>query len=178
MHTPEEGLQELEYAVKECGHKVLMLPSYVRRPVAAVAKQSPEAGECGFWLDTYGLDSAHDYDPFWARCIELKAVPTFHSLGIGWEAAPRSRTSFTTALGISLPPARRCASRCFRGRDTALSDLEIRLSRVWGRLGMQSLLRPRRALGEAKSRSPGKHEAGESGSRVVAGGSTASTAVK
>ncbi len=89
MHTPQEGLEELDYAVQECGHKVLMLPSYVRRPIAAVAKQSPDVARAAFWLDTLGLDSAHDYDPFWARCLELKVAPTFHSLGIGWG----SRTS-------------------------------------------------------------------------------------
>ncbi len=89
MHTPEEGVEELDYAVKECGHKVVMLPSYVRRPVAALARRLPEAASSAFWLDTLGLDSAYDYDPFWRRCIELKAVPTFHSLGIGWG----SRTS-------------------------------------------------------------------------------------
>jgi hypothetical protein len=31
------------------------------------------------WLDTLGLDSAYDYDPLWARCVELGVAPTFHT---------------------------------------------------------------------------------------------------
>jgi len=73
MHTPQEALEEIDHAV-ELGLKVLMLPSYVSRPVA---------GE-GHWLDTYGLDSVYDYDPVWAKCAELRVAPTFHSSGIGW----------------------------------------------------------------------------------------------
>lgn len=89
MHTPEEALEELNYAVETLGHKVVMLPSYVTRPIPAVAREFPGAARSASYLDTFGLDSAHDYDPFWARCVELKIPPTFHSIGIGWG----SRTS-------------------------------------------------------------------------------------
>ncbi|HYL59713.1 MAG TPA: hypothetical protein VEU51_12660, partial [Candidatus Acidoferrales bacterium] len=41
--------------------------------------------------DTFGLDSEYDYDPFWAKCVELKISPTFHSVGYGWG----SRTSIS-----------------------------------------------------------------------------------
>jgi hypothetical protein len=41
------------------------------------------------WVDGLGLDSAHDYDPLWRRCVELGVSPTFHSTGIGFG----SRTS-------------------------------------------------------------------------------------
>src|SRR5262249_37668326 len=48
-----------------------------------------EAGS-GRWLDMYGLDSAYDYDPFWARCIELGVSPAAHSpfMGIGARCSP------------------------------------------------------------------------------------------
>ena len=36
-----------------------------------------------FWLDTYGVDSEYDYDPFWRRCIELGISPGTHSQGNG-----------------------------------------------------------------------------------------------
>jgi hypothetical protein len=36
------------------------------------------------WVDGLGLDSAHDYDPLWRRCVELGVSPTFHSTGIGF----------------------------------------------------------------------------------------------
>jgi hypothetical protein len=35
-------------------------------------------------LDCLGLDSAHDYDPFWRRCVELRVVPASHTPGMGW----------------------------------------------------------------------------------------------
>jgi len=60
----------------------------VRRPIVAIARQCPEARGV-FWLDTFGLDSDYDYDPVWAKCLELKVAPTFHSNGYGWG----SRTS-------------------------------------------------------------------------------------
>jgi len=33
MHTPEEAIEELEFAVKELGYKVAMLGSLMDRPV-------------------------------------------------------------------------------------------------------------------------------------------------
>ena len=36
------------------------------------------------WLDQYGIDSAYDYDPVWARCRELGVSVAFHSGSIGW----------------------------------------------------------------------------------------------
>lgn len=84
MHTPAEAIAELDYAVSELGLRAVMMASYVRRPVAAAVKISPEAARYTYWLDTYGLDSEHAYDPVWARCVELKVSPTFHSVGYGW----------------------------------------------------------------------------------------------
>ena len=54
-----------------------------RRPsrgatIPAVAQRlAPGAPPVTRW-DTYGLDSEHDYDPFWARCVELGFVPVSH----------------------------------------------------------------------------------------------------
>jgi hypothetical protein len=31
------------------------------------------------WYDVLGLDSEYDYDPVWAKCVELGIAPTFHS---------------------------------------------------------------------------------------------------
>ncbi|HLH76006.1 MAG TPA: amidohydrolase family protein [Candidatus Binataceae bacterium] len=86
MYTPQEAIEELEYAVKELKFKAVMVPSYVKRPIAAVEKRYPGVGQWAYWMDTYGLDSEYDYDPFWAKCVELGVSPTFHSLGYGWGA--------------------------------------------------------------------------------------------
>jgi predicted TIM-barrel fold metal-dependent hydrolase len=84
MHTPEEAIEELEYAIGTLKMRAIMMASYVRRPIRAAARISPEAARYSYWIDTYGLDSEHDYDPVWAKCVELKVSPTFHSVGYGW----------------------------------------------------------------------------------------------
>jgi predicted TIM-barrel fold metal-dependent hydrolase len=91
MHTPQEAIAELDYAVGQRGLKVVMLPTYIKRPIAAASK-SPEAARYAFRMDTYGIDSDYDYDPVWAKCQELGVVPTFHSPGEGWG----SRTSISS----------------------------------------------------------------------------------
>ena len=83
MHTPREAIEELEYAVNVLGLKAVMIAGYVRRPVPGL---DPEADR----LDTFGIDSDHDYDPVWAKCVELKVAPTSHSIsqGLGFRRSP------------------------------------------------------------------------------------------
>jgi predicted TIM-barrel fold metal-dependent hydrolase len=93
MHTPAEAIDELQYAVRELGFKVVLLPGYVRRSIPEVERKYPHATRYAFWLDTYGVESEHDYDPVWAKCQELRVAGTFHSLGAGWGSFT-STTSF------------------------------------------------------------------------------------
>src|SRR5437667_10680146 len=60
----------------------------------AVAHTHPELRRYAFWLDTFCLDSEYDYDSVWAKCVELKVSPTFHSFGVGWG----SRTSISNFM--------------------------------------------------------------------------------
>ncbi len=82
MHDPDEAIAELEH-VKELGLKTVMLGSLIRRQIPALAKHSTELAEEFPWLDVIGLDSPHDYDPVWQRCLDLSFSPTFHSNGRG-----------------------------------------------------------------------------------------------
>jgi predicted TIM-barrel fold metal-dependent hydrolase len=84
MHTPQEAIEELDYAVRTLGMKAVVLAGYVRRPIPAAARQAPEAARYASWLDTLCLDSEYDYDPVWAKCVELKVAPTFHSGAQDW----------------------------------------------------------------------------------------------
>lgn len=91
LHTPQEGIEEVEFAVKVLGFNTIIIPGAVKRPVKAVAakypfKFHPEVGHHAQWLDFYGLDSEHDYDPFWAKVIELGVNPTTHSGSQGWHS--------------------------------------------------------------------------------------------
>jgi predicted TIM-barrel fold metal-dependent hydrolase len=85
MTTPEQAIAESEYAVSELGLKAIMMDCAVPRPVeglADVRKQvSPQLARVMTWLDTFGVDSEYDYDPLWARCIELGVAPTAHMAG-------------------------------------------------------------------------------------------------
>ena len=90
-NTPEEAIKELEYAVDELGLKVAMIASLVHRPVAAAA--GSEASAFASWLDSLGLDSEYDYDPFWSRCVELGIAPTAHTFAMG-TGTRRSTTNY------------------------------------------------------------------------------------
>jgi predicted TIM-barrel fold metal-dependent hydrolase len=120
MHTPAEAIAELEHAVGTLGMKAIMINGLIHRPIpgpvhsadlpgpvrSADLRGSVSAGSdlgekrlpswgsgSGDRLDCLGLDSAHDYDPFWRRCIELRVVPASHTPGMGW-GSRRSPTSY------------------------------------------------------------------------------------
>ncbi len=86
MHTPQEALAELNFAVAEHGMKAVLMPSHVQRPM--------NGDRGGRYLDVFALDSPYDYESVWARCVELGVSPTFHSGGMGWG----SRMSPTTYM--------------------------------------------------------------------------------
>src|SRR5450631_392983 len=93
MHTPEEAVAELEYAVSGLGFKAVLCAGYVQRPFEALAGKDPDVARYAFWLDQFGLDSAHDYDPVWAKADELGVSIAFHSGFIGMTPY-RSPTSY------------------------------------------------------------------------------------
>jgi predicted TIM-barrel fold metal-dependent hydrolase len=93
MHTPEEAVAEMEYAVGHLGFRAVLCAGYVQRPFAALAGADPAVSRYAFWLDQFGLDSAHDYDPVWARAQELGVSIAFHSGFIGMTPY-RSPTSY------------------------------------------------------------------------------------
>ncbi len=79
MHTPEEAVAELDHAVTTLGFKAVLLAGHVLRPLPG--ENLPRGAR---WLDTFGAESAHDYDPVFSRCEALGVAPTFHSSGMGW----------------------------------------------------------------------------------------------
>ena len=90
MYTPEEAIVELEYAVKTLGLKVAMMPSLLRRPIRVAVGPGGEPNPYAQWLDMLALDSEHDYDPVWTKCLELGIAPTFHTVskGVGTRISP------------------------------------------------------------------------------------------
>ncbi|KYF51488.1 amidohydrolase [Sorangium cellulosum] len=99
LHTPEEGVEELDFSVNQLGLKVALIPGNLRRPIRAIAEKypsrhHPDVARHANWLDTFGVDSEHNYDPFWAKAVALKTVLTTHSAGMGWT----SRSSVTSYM--------------------------------------------------------------------------------
>jgi predicted TIM-barrel fold metal-dependent hydrolase len=82
--TPAEAISELEHAVSTLGLRSVVMEGVVPR------LGSPH-GHTDLWMDTLGHASAYDYDPLWARCVELGVSPAFHASAIRWG----SRTSTT-----------------------------------------------------------------------------------
>ncbi|HHQ15053.1 MAG TPA: amidohydrolase, partial [Chromatiales bacterium] len=82
-HTPEETIEELEFAIGELGLKVPMFANLVKRPIQAVADRDPELARYAFWVDTLAIDSLYDYDPVWQKCLDLKVPVTAHAIGQG-----------------------------------------------------------------------------------------------
>ena len=80
MHTPDEAIAELEFATSQLGLKAFMFGGPISRPVPGLDAPIRVAR----WLDTLGVDSLYDYDPVWAKCVELGVSPTFHTASMGW----------------------------------------------------------------------------------------------
>ena len=102
MYTPEEGIAELDHAVGELGMKAIMINGLIHRPIGPPAGPAAERADpalpnwgagSGERIDALGLDSAHDYDPFWRRCTELRVAPASHTPGMGW-GSRRSISSY------------------------------------------------------------------------------------
>ena len=84
VYTPQEAIEEATYAVRELGMKVIMIANHVKRPVPAAVKAGGDAAYVRQVIDSLAYDSDFDYDPFWAKCLELKVAVTAHSGSMGW----------------------------------------------------------------------------------------------
>ncbi len=90
MYTPGEAIEELEFVTNELGLKVIVMGSLIPRQAPASAERYPEDRNVGVYRDVLALDSDYDYDPVWAKCVELGVAPTFHSgsRGFGLRMSP------------------------------------------------------------------------------------------
>jgi hypothetical protein len=102
MHTPQEAIDELEHVVCVLRLKAVVLAGDVRRPVPAFAREHPELASQVEWSDTFGIDSPYDYDPVWAKCVELGVAATSHTGPIGWATrASPSRHQYNQLGGFA-----------------------------------------------------------------------------
>jgi predicted TIM-barrel fold metal-dependent hydrolase len=81
--TPQEAIEEMEYAVKQLGYKAIMLRGNQERVIPSAA-EGIDAQKAAWYCDTIALDSPYDYDPFWQRCVDLGVAVTQHSGSPNW----------------------------------------------------------------------------------------------
>jgi predicted TIM-barrel fold metal-dependent hydrolase len=84
MNNPTEAIAELEHAVRTLGLKVVVLRSHIMRPSSNGAPR----------IDVLALESDFDYDPVWAKCVELGVAATFHSSAIYGSRAQLANYSY------------------------------------------------------------------------------------
>jgi hypothetical protein len=75
MH-PAEAVEELHFAVTQLGYKVVLF--------AGSTVRTPSAGDGRPYVDTFGLDAAYDYDPFWRACMDLGVAVHDHAGSSTW----------------------------------------------------------------------------------------------
>jgi predicted TIM-barrel fold metal-dependent hydrolase len=126
MNTPEEAIEELDYAVGVLGLKAIVMAAYVRRAIPEAARKTPETSRHAYWLDTIALDSEYDYDPVWRKCIELKVNPSFHSpsVGTGFRASI-SNFSFNHIGHFAASAEAICKSLFFGGVTRRFPELKF-----------------------------------------------------
>ena len=119
MHTPDEAVAALEH-IKSLGSKVALIPSHVHRPLPGQPwpPNDPWADvrivqwETHGWVDTFGIDSIHDYDPVWAKAVELGLPIAADTAGIGASDRASISNFVFNQIGHSRPRARPWPSRC------------------------------------------------------------------
>jgi hypothetical protein len=125
MHSPEEALDEIDYATSKLGTKVCVIPAGVTRPIPEYADAYPGA----FSFDCYGVDSAHDYTPVWESFRSHKVAVTAHGApGNRYLPLPRrSPTSYmyNHILGHAAQQIDLCLSLVLSGVPKRFPDLRI-----------------------------------------------------
>jgi predicted TIM-barrel fold metal-dependent hydrolase len=93
MHTPEIAVAELRHAVEDLGFKAVVIAAYARRPIPRLEREHGRLSPPVYRLDHFGIDSEHDYDPFWQACVDLGVAPAVHS-SVQYHDLSRSVSSY------------------------------------------------------------------------------------
>ena len=144
MNTPEQAIAEAR--VRGCGAG---RQARCSSPGTPSARSAPTA----YRLDMFGIDSEHDYDPFWAKCVELGVAPVVHS-SLQSHRVTRSISNYVYnhINGLSAAHESLCKSLFLGGVTRRFPDAAHRLPRGRRRVGVRAVRRARRALGEAQPR--------------------------
>jgi len=135
MHHPDEAIEAMRHATA-LGAKVGLIPSHVRRPVPGEtwppddrwASARIAEWETHGWVDTFGLDSAYDYDPVWEEVIKLRLPLAAHTAGIGFSDRSSISNFVYNQIGHFAASAGALAKSLFLGGVThRFPDLRLAL---------------------------------------------------
>jgi predicted TIM-barrel fold metal-dependent hydrolase len=125
MHTPTAAIEELDYAVNTLGFKSARMNGYAVRPLPRVHREHPELFMFANHFDTFGLDSEYDYDPFWARCVELGIAPVTHSSLLNRPTRSVSNYVYNHIGGLAHAHEALCKSLFLGGVTRRFPDLNV-----------------------------------------------------
>ncbi len=94
MHSPEEAVAELDYAVTELGLKAIVMNTQIQRPVQQVVEEAPHLAKFSMAPVSPAIDQGDSYDPVWAKCVELGVAPTCHNSSRGRGTLHNSPTNY------------------------------------------------------------------------------------
>jgi predicted TIM-barrel fold metal-dependent hydrolase len=126
MYNPQEAIAELEHVTGSLGAKAIMIPPGVWRPIPGVHREHPDVWPHAGWLDNYGVDSEHDYDAFWQRCMDLKVAVTCHGGMVPcmmWNGRSMSNFTFNHLGNMALQQSWTCKSLLMGGVTTRFPRL-------------------------------------------------------
>jgi hypothetical protein len=116
-----------------------MFGSNMARKVPTAAANDPDTARFAVWYDVLGIDSDYDYDPVWAKCVELGIAPTFHSASSS-QGLRLSPTNFTyNHIGHFAAAGHATAKAIFLGGVTRRFP-ELRFAFLEGGVGWASQL--------------------------------------
>jgi len=84
LNTPAEAIEETEYAVRTLGMRMAMMNCTIPRRIAADEEWQSDPKKQRVYIDCLAMDSPYDYDPVWAKCVELNVAVTNHTGSMGW----------------------------------------------------------------------------------------------
>ena len=94
MHTPDEAMAELDFAIGELGLKAIVMNAVVWRPAPQVVKEAPHLAPYSMAPTSPGIDVGDNYDSVWAKCVELGVAPSCHNAVRGRGSTHGSPTNY------------------------------------------------------------------------------------
>jgi predicted TIM-barrel fold metal-dependent hydrolase len=142
-HTPDEAIAGLEHA-QGLGAKVCLMPSHIRRPLGEDTGRDDlkiASWMTSCWIDAFGLDSEHDYDPLWARAVALGMPLAAHSSGMGFSDRQSITNYLNNQIGHFAASGGALAKSLFLGGVThRFPDLRIAVLEGGCHMGVEILV--------------------------------------